>query len=227
MQGERCVKRDLRFRARNSSDVCASLYTNRPNSTRLRGPLMGRFTLSMIFLMLVGGTGFALPDWINIYDLYGSPSSGSLAPTAAGIDIGNGSRVFRPVPDGGFGSSTTSFQNRDSFSSVNQPHNTLQFRGVVLPNGTNNYFYKIPSSGSVDLTLTDNESDSSPAFRPMPDGGFGPSTASFQSRDSFSSVNQTHAALQLKDRWLFDFLPGGHPRHPHHVSRRRHLFNDQ
>ena len=39
---------------------------------------MGRFTLSVIFLMLVGGTGFALPDWINIYDFYGSPSSGYL-----------------------------------------------------------------------------------------------------------------------------------------------------
>lgn len=119
---------------------------------------MGRyFTLSVIFLMLVGGTGFALPDWINIYDFYGSPSSGSLGPNAADTNISNASRVFTP----------------------------------------------------------------------MPDRGFGPATTSFQNRDSFSSVSQTHATLQLKDRWLFDFLPGGHPRHPHHASRRRHLFNDQ
>jgi hypothetical protein len=116
---------------------------------------MGRFTLSVIFLMLVGGTGFALPDWINIYDFYGSPSSGSLGPSAADTDISNASRVFRPMPDGGFGPSTTSFQNRDSFSSVNQPHTALQFKGVVLPNGTNNYFYKIPSSGSLAPTAAD------------------------------------------------------------------------
>ena len=46
---------------------------------------MGRnFILSVIFLMLFGGTGLALPDWINFYDFYGSPSSGSLAPSAAG-----------------------------------------------------------------------------------------------------------------------------------------------
>jgi hypothetical protein len=175
---------------------------------------MGRyFTLSVIFLMLVGGTGFALPDWINIYDFYGSPSSGSLGPSAADTNIRN---------------ATTSFQNRDSSSSVNQPHNALQFKGVVLPNGTNNYFYKIPSSGSLVLTLTDIEtSHASPVFMPMRGGGFGPSTTSFQNRDSFSSVSQTHTTLQLKDRWLFDFLPGGHPRHPHHASRRRHLFNDQ
>jgi hypothetical protein len=173
---------------------------------------MGRFTLSVIFLTLVGGSGFTVPNWINIYDLY----SGSLALTAADINISNASRVFRPIPDGEFGPSTTSFQS------------ALQFKGVVLPNGTNNYFYKIPSSGSLDLTVTDTEtSDASPVFRPMPDGGFGPSTASFQSRVSVSSVKQTHAALQLKDRWLFDFLPGGHPRHQHHASRRRHLFNDQ
>jgi hypothetical protein len=190
---------------------------------------MGRcFTLSVIFLMLVGGTGFALPDWINIYDFCGSPSSGSLGPSAADTNISNASRVFTPMPDRGFGPPTISFQNRDSYSSVNQPHNALQFKGVVLPNGTNNYFYKIPSSGSLVLTVTDIEtSHTGPVFMPMRDGGFGPSTTSFQNRDSFSSVSQTHAALQLEDRWLFDFLPGGHPRHPHHASRRRHLFNDQ
>jgi hypothetical protein len=189
---------------------------------------MGRFTLFLIVLILIGGTGFALPDWINIYDFCGSPSSGSHAPSAADTDVSSASRVFRPMPDGGFGPSTTSFQNRDSFSTVNQPHTALQFKGVVLPNGANGYFYKIASRGSLDLTVADNEtSDASPVFRPMRDGGFGPPTASFKSRDSLSSVNQTHAAVQLKDRWLFDFLPGGHPRHPHHVSRRRHLFTDQ
>jgi hypothetical protein len=187
---------------------------------------MGRFTLFLIFLILVGGTGFALPDWINISDFYGSPSSSSHAPSEAGTVISDARRVFRPMTDAGFGSSTTFFQNWDSFSTVNQLHTALQFRGVVLPNGTNNYFYKIPSRGLLDLTLADNETSDVPVFKPMPDGGFGPPTASFQSRDSLSSVNQTHPATQLKDRWLFDFLPGGHPRHPHHVSRRRHLFND-
>jgi hypothetical protein len=40
---------------------------------------MGRNTaLSVIFLIMMGGTGFALPDWVNIYDFYGAPSSGSL-----------------------------------------------------------------------------------------------------------------------------------------------------
>jgi hypothetical protein len=160
---------------------------------------MGRnFTLSVMFLMLFGGTGFALPDWINFYDFCGSPSSGSLVPSAAGI------------------------------SSVSQPHSSLQFKGVILPNRNSNYFYKIPSSGSLELTVTNIEtSDASPVFMPMPNGGFGPSTTSFQSRDSFSSVDQTHAALQLRDRWLIDFLPGGHPGHPHRASRRRHLFTDQ
>jgi hypothetical protein len=164
---------------------------------------MGRnFMLSVIFLMLAGGTGFALPDWIDIYNFYGNPSAAD-------------THVFRPL--------------RDSFASVNQPHTVLQLReGVVLPNGTNNYFYKIPSSGSLDLTVADIwTSNVSPVFMPVPEGGFGPSTTSFQNRDSFSSVKQTYTPLQLKDRWLFDFLPGGHPRHPHHASRRKHLLNEQ
>jgi hypothetical protein len=156
---------------------------------------MGRFTLSVIFLMLVGGTGFALPDWINIYDFYGSPSSDSLAPSAAHADMSNVSRVFRPMPDCELGPSTNAFQNRDSFASVGQPHTAFQFRGVVLPNGTDNYFYKIPRTGSLDLTVSDIEtSDANDAFMPMPDGGFGPSTTSFQNRDGFSSVNRTQAA---------------------------------
>jgi hypothetical protein len=150
---------------------------------------MGRFMLSVIFLMLVGGTGFALPDWINIYDFYGSPSSGSLA-ASAHTDMSNASGVFRSMPDGGFGPSTISFQNRDSASWVGQPHTVLQFKGVVLPNGTNNYFYKIPRRGSLALNVSDIEtSDANAVFMPMPDGGFGPSTSSFQSRDSFSSMN--------------------------------------
>jgi hypothetical protein len=155
---------------------------------------MGRFTLSVIFL-LIGGTGFALPDWINIYDFYGSPSSGSLAPSAAHTDMSNDSHLFRSMLDGEFGPSTISVQNRDSFSSVGQPHTALQFRGVVLPNGTDNYFYKIRRTGSLDLTVSDIEtSDANDAFMPMPDGGFGPSTTSFQNRDGFSSVNRTQAA---------------------------------
>ena len=145
--------------------------------------------LSVIFLMLVGGTGFALPDWISIYDFYGSPSAGSLA-ASAHTDMSNDSRVFSPMPEGGFGPSTISFQNRDSASWAGQPHTVSQFKGVVLPNGTNNYFYKIPRRGSLVLNVSDIEtSDANAVFMPMPDGGFGPSTSSFQNRDSVSSMN--------------------------------------
>jgi hypothetical protein len=86
--------------------------------------------LSVIFLM-IGGTGFALPDWVNIYDFYRIPSSGSLDPataTAADTDIHNASHMFSTVPKGGFGPPTASFQIQNRLFSVVQPNPALQFK---------------------------------------------------------------------------------------------------
>jgi hypothetical protein len=92
---------------------------------------MGRnIALSVIFLM-IGGTGFALPDWVNIYDFYRIPSSGSLDPataTAADTDIHNASHMFSAVPKGGFGPPTASFQIQKRPFSVVQPNPALQFK---------------------------------------------------------------------------------------------------
>jgi hypothetical protein len=94
---------------------------------------MGRnIALSVIFLM-IGGTGFALPDWVNIYDFYGVPSSGSLDPatdtaTAADTDTHSASHVFSTVPEGGFGPPTASFQIQKRLFSVVQPNSALQFK---------------------------------------------------------------------------------------------------
>jgi hypothetical protein len=77
--------------------------------------------------MIMGGAGFALPDWIGIYDLYGSPSSGALA-TTADADIHNASRWFGAMPNGGFGPPTTSFQIQNGHVSVVEPRPALQFK---------------------------------------------------------------------------------------------------
>jgi hypothetical protein len=88
---------------------------------------MGRnIALSVIFLM-IGGTGLALPDWVNIYDFYGTPSSGSLGPTTD-TDIHNASHMSSAMPLGGFGPPTASFQIQNGFVSLVQPHATLQFK---------------------------------------------------------------------------------------------------
>src|SRR5690348_9916514 len=84
--------------------------------------LVGRnIALSVVILMTMGGTAFALPDWV---DFYGTPSSGSLD-ASAGADIHDASHFFSSVPNGGFGPPTGSFQLRFS---VVQPHPTLQFK---------------------------------------------------------------------------------------------------
>lgn len=86
---------------------------------------MGRnIALSVIILMTIGGTGFALPDCI---DCYGTPSSGSLD-VSAGADIENASHFFGVVPSGGFGPPTASFQLQNVRFSVVQPHPSLQFK---------------------------------------------------------------------------------------------------
>lgn len=88
---------------------------------------MGRNTaLSVVVLVMVGGTGFALPDWINIYDFYGAPSSGALGATAD-ADIHNVSGTFSTMPKGGFGPPATAFKIQSRVYSVVQPHPALRF----------------------------------------------------------------------------------------------------
>lgn len=95
---------------------------------RSESALMGRsIALSVIFLMTVGGTGFALPDWVNIYDLYSTSSSGSLG-FATDPDIHSASTMFSAMPNDGFGPPTASFQIQNGLFSVVQPHPALQFR---------------------------------------------------------------------------------------------------
>jgi hypothetical protein len=109
---------------------------------------MGRnIALSVIFLM-IGGTGFALPDWVDIYD-----------------------------------------------------------------------FYRIPSSGALDLATDTGIHNASHMFSTMPNGGFGPPTAPFQIHNRLFSAVQPHPALQFKDRWLFDYSSGSH--HPHRQQHHR------
>ena len=89
---------------------------------------MGRIILlSVTFLMIQGGTSFALPRSPNSYDFYGTPSSGALAATAD-TDIQNASPMFRVVPNGGFGPPTSSFKNQNDHFSVVQPYPTLRFK---------------------------------------------------------------------------------------------------
>lgn len=86
---------------------------------------MGRnIALSVIILMTMGGTGFALPDWT---DFYGAPSSGFLD-VGTEADIHNASHLFDAMPNGGFGPPTASFQIQSVGFSVVQPQPTLQFK---------------------------------------------------------------------------------------------------
>ena len=82
--------------------------------------------LSVILLMTMGGTGFALPDW-DIYDFYDAPGSGSLDPTL-GADIHNASPISSMTPHGGFGPPTAFFQIHKGVSSAVQSHPALQFK---------------------------------------------------------------------------------------------------
>lgn len=88
---------------------------------------MGRNTaLSVLFLIVMGGTGFALPDWVDAYDFYGAPSSGSLGATADAA-IHNVSGPFGTIPKGGFGPPAAAFKDQNGVFSVDQPHPALQF----------------------------------------------------------------------------------------------------
>ena len=97
---------------------------------------------------------------------------------------------------------------------------TIGGMGVAFSNWSNNYdFYNSPSSGFLGSASTDTDvSNASPRFDPVPDGGFGPPTGSFQNPDEFPGLSQTRTDLQFNDRWLFDYWPGGHP---HHARRHR------
>lgn len=86
--------------------------------------------LSLTFLMIIGGVGFALPergDTSNFHGAPSTPSSGSLGP-AADTDIRNASPMFSAMPKGGFGPPTASFQIQNRHLSVVQPHRALQFK---------------------------------------------------------------------------------------------------
>jgi hypothetical protein len=95
----------------------------------IKRALVGRSIVLSVFLMIVGGTGFALPDWIDVYDFYGTPSSGSLGPTTE-ADVHAG--MFSPMPNGGFGPPTASFQMQNVGLPVVQPHPALGFKNRWL-----------------------------------------------------------------------------------------------
>jgi hypothetical protein len=89
---------------------------------------MGRIILlSVTYLLMLGGTSFALPESVNIYGFYDAPSSGALA-AATDADIHNASPIFRVVPKGGFGPPTASFQVQNGRFPVVEPQPALQFR---------------------------------------------------------------------------------------------------
>lgn len=89
---------------------------------------MGRIVkLSVLALMIAGGTGMAFPNWSN-YDLFSGPSSGSLSATLTSTDIASASFGFNPIPDDGFGPPTTSFQNSYSFLWAFKTQAVLKFK---------------------------------------------------------------------------------------------------
>jgi hypothetical protein len=83
--------------------------------------------LSVVALMIAGGTGMAFSNWSN-YDFYSGPSSGSLSATLTSTDIASASFGFNPMPDDGFGPPTTSFQNSYSLVSAFKTQTALKFK---------------------------------------------------------------------------------------------------
>jgi len=80
-------------------------------------------------------------------------------------------------------------------------------------------FYGTPSSGVLAATTDTDVHDATPMLRVMPNGGFGPPTASFKNQNGHFSVVQPRPALHFKDRWLFDYASGSH--HAHHQQHHR------
>jgi hypothetical protein len=101
---------------------------------------------------------------------------------------------------------------------------TVGGTGIAFSNWTNNYgLYYVPSSDSLSAALPSTDiASASFGFSPMPDGGFGPPTASFQNSYGLSGAVQTRAALKFKDRWLFDYWTGGHPHRRQNDAKRQH-----
>ena len=88
---------------------------------------MGRIVkLSVVALMIVGGSGMAFSNWSN-YDSPG-PSSGPLSATLTSTDIASASLGFNPIPDATFGPLTTSFQNSYSLLWAFKTQTVLKFK---------------------------------------------------------------------------------------------------
>jgi hypothetical protein len=83
--------------------------------------------LSVVALMIAGGTGMAFPNWSN-YDFYSGPSSGSVSATLTGTDIASASFGFNPMPDDTFGPPTTFFQNSYSLLWAFKTQTVLKFK---------------------------------------------------------------------------------------------------
>jgi len=89
---------------------------------------MGRIvTLSVSVVLTLVGTGVAVSNWTNNYDLYNTPSSASLGPIMTSTSLGGVGLGFGPAPVGGFGPSTASFRIPDSASGIVQTPTTLKF----------------------------------------------------------------------------------------------------
>lgn len=89
---------------------------------------MGRIVkLSVVALVIAGGTGMAFPNWSN-YDFYSGPSSGSLSATLTSSNIASASFGFNPMPDDGFGPPTTSFQNLHNLLWAFKTQTVLKFK---------------------------------------------------------------------------------------------------
>ena len=89
----------------------ANHYKKRTNYKLKENAEVGQIVkLSVVALMIAGGTGWAFPNWSN-YDFYSGPSSGSLSATLTSTDIASASFGFNPMPDDSFGPPTTYFHN--------------------------------------------------------------------------------------------------------------------
>jgi hypothetical protein len=84
--------------------------------------------LSVVALMIAGGTGTAFPNWASNYDFYSVPSSGSLSAALTSTDIASASFGFNPMPVGSFGPPTASFQNSYSLLGAFKTQTVLKFK---------------------------------------------------------------------------------------------------
>ena len=79
---------------------------------------------------------------------------------------------------------------------------TIGGTGVALSNSPNDYvFSDIPSSGFLQPVPSNADvAGASLGFNRMPDGGFGPSTATLEDLDDLDVVAEPRAVLKFKDR---------------------------